>query len=426
VRARIREKIRSYGAYHFTNQQSRALNIFFDLAQEFDETDRLHLLSVLILHVFFHLEAELHCKNEEGALSLRTPRIAALPAASPPLVHATRREGDVLYLPVRGKQSPNLSGGQAAPPDTLLGVLAVKLEPSAADATLFLEKFANRVGYCLHNRILAERNLRHVLFLRNLAQDIGHNVITPNMRIKLLLLRLEEQIGALGALSGNLPAAGAVEEIRSLQETLRGQVKTLTGHFQNGALFLESLLRQSHFDLGRYDLRCARLDIRSQVVLPQLERYRASLEERGVLIDPESFTFPDRPCLVLADLGLISQTLANLLGNAVKYAKPHGEDASPRMRCEVGIAPDAFPGRRAGVKVSVSSTGPPIAPEDESRLFLNSFRAANSTGEHGTGHGLFFVREIVAAHHGISGYERLPRGNSFYFLLPLEETPPPA
>jgi signal transduction histidine kinase len=269
--------------------------------------------------------------------------------------------------------------------------------------------------------MLAERHQRHVRFLRTLARDIGHNVITPNMRIKLLLRHLEGQMNALKELSGNLPAPGASEEFRSLLAAARGQVSTLAGHFQNGALFLESLLRQSHFDLGRYAPRCARLDLGVQVVLPQLEEYRTRMEERGIRLAPESFHLPDDPCPVLADLGLISQILANLLSNAVKYARPYGEDPVPWARCLVTLVSGAFPGPRPGVRVAVASSGPPLSPEEESCLFREDFRAANAADEDGTGHGLSFVREIAAAHHGAAGYERLSAGNVFYFLLPLAE-----
>jgi len=50
---------------------------------------------------------------------------------------------------------------------------------------LFLEKFANRVGFQLHNRILRDRSREHLDFIRNLVEDIGHNVIVPNIYFKL-------------------------------------------------------------------------------------------------------------------------------------------------------------------------------------------------------------------------------------------------
>lgn len=428
VQTRIHLKMKDFAQYQFTNRQSCALNIFFDLAQEFEEAGHLHLLSVLILRIFFQLEAELYSKDANGALILRTPKISSLPANSPPASLQPHWEYSCLYLPVRGKHRPEIIQLHPDSSEYLLGMLVVATDATSAFSSgsaeevdlLFLEKYANRIGYTLHNKLLADRNRQHVLFLRNLAHDIGHNITTPNMRFKLMLLQLDEHISGLRRILDMQDNDAARKELSVLHDTLQQQSKELMGQFKNGALFLESLLRQSHFDQGHYALRCAHIDICSKVILPQLQRYRANLEERGIHIDASQPKLPQDACMVLADLGLISQALANFLGNAVKYTQPPSSGEPPSVRCEASLIPGAFPHGTAGVKVAVSTTGPPLAPEDEAHLFENSFRAANVGKEFGTGHGLFFVREIVNEHHGISGYERTPHGNSFYFILPLE------
>lgn len=426
VQTRIHLKMQDFSQYQFTSRQSCALNVFFDLAQEFEQAEHLHLLSVLILRIFFQLEAELYSRDANGALMLRTPKIPSLPANSPPASMQPHWEYSCLYLPVRGKHRSKIEQPHAA--EDLLGMLVVATDASSSFSSgnaeevdlLFLEKYANRIGYALHNKLLAERNKQHVLFLRNLAHDIGHNITTPNMRFKLMLLQLDEQINGLTEIIDMQEGGTAKKELLALHDKLRQQSKELMGQFKNGALFLESLLRQSHFDQGHYILRSARIDICSKVILPQFQRYRSNLEERGIHIDANQPRLPGQPCMVLADLGLISQALANFLGNAVKYTRPPSSAESPSVRCEVSIIPDSFPYGTDGVKVALSTTGPPLSPEDQARLFENSFRAANAGNEFGTGHGLFFVREIVREHHGLSGYERTPHGNCFYFILPLE------
>jgi signal transduction histidine kinase len=302
-----------------------------------------------------------------------------------------------------------------------MGVLALRYTtPLAGHDLLFLEKYANRVGYCLHNKILADRNARHILFLRKLSHDIGHNIITPNMRLKLLLNHLENQINELGKAAGEGEDPVPVETLRGIQGKMAEHIKDIQGTFNNSALFLESLLRQSHFDVGHYVLRRVRLDIREAVVTPQFERYRGNLLERGLCV-PETPDFPSEPCLVEADFGLISQVLANFFSNAVKYACRQCDGRPGEVRCKVEVVPAAFKGDQAGIKVSVFSSGPPIPKEEAGQLFDDNYRATNSHGKSGTGHGLFFVREILAAHGGSSGYEALPGGNSFYFILPKVE-----
>ena len=83
----------------------------------------------------------------------------------------------------------------------------------------------------------------------------------------------------------------------------------------------------------------------------------------------------------------------------------------------VDMVPKAFDGAD-GVKVSVFSSGPHIGKSEAPKLFDDNFRASNASGQYGTGHGLFFVREIVAEHKGRSGYEPVEGGNCFYFILP--------
>ena len=63
LQSRIEYKIRDYAEYLFSGQQSGALNIFFDLAQEYDDSASIHLLSVLILRMLFGIEAELTAKE---------------------------------------------------------------------------------------------------------------------------------------------------------------------------------------------------------------------------------------------------------------------------------------------------------------------------------------------------------------------------
>jgi signal transduction histidine kinase len=302
-----------------------------------------------------------------------------------------------------------------------MGVLALRYTTAlASHDLLFLEKYANRVGYSLHNTILADRNARHILFLRKLSHDIGHNIITPNMRLKLLLNHLENQINALGKLTGEGEGALPAETVRGIQGKMAEHIKDIQGTFNNSALFLESLLRQSHFDVGHYVLRRVRLDIRDAVVTPQFERYRSHLQERGLSV-PDTPEVPAEPCMVEADFGLISQVLANFFSNAAKYASREYNGKPGEVRCKVEVVPDAFKGDQEGVKVSVFSSGPAIPKNEAGQLFDDNYRATNSQGKSGTGHGLFFVREILAAHGGSSGYEALPGGNSFYFILPKVE-----
>lgn len=420
VRSRIQYKMRDYASYRFTAPQSCAINVFFDLAQEFEDLEQIHVLAVLVLRMFFHYEAELYLKDNQGNVLLATPAINPEIVGVPELRSEIWNDSARCYIPVRGREAL-LSKEQrlAGDDNNLLGVLVLYVRTVfESHDLLFLQKFANRVGFSLHNKMLSQRNARHVLFLRKLAHDIGHNIITPNMRLKLMLNKLEGQLALLADLCQGHADEARLHDLRVLQSSMTDQLKQITGDFLNGSMFLESLLRQSHFDLGRYVLRPSVLDIRTMLVNPQFDRYRGNFEERNLLVNERQPEFPDEACMVQVDLGLISQALANLLSNTVKYATPLPHQKNGEVRCRVEIAPQVFGPSTDGVKVTVFSTGAHIHGAESGRLFDDSYRASNAAGQYGTGHGLFFVREIVAEHGGRSGYEPVDGGNEFFFMLP--------
>ncbi|MDR0827834.1 MAG: HAMP domain-containing histidine kinase [Desulfovibrio sp.] len=470
VRDRIRSKVADYKGYGFNIAQSRAMNIFFDLAQEFDETEKVYALSTLVLRVIFSYDAEFYLCGEDSLLHLVSPPARSTSSAHldrantpelgphsqhgdgycliPELDPHLRREDGYCLIPVfdRGHhkdpthplaENPAQSAPDAKPGDpafenssatpakgqdsaNLLGVLAVReRKPLARHELLFLQKYANRLGYCLDNKRMAKRNAKHLFFLRKLAGDIGHNIITPNIRLKrqlrLFRIRIDQLNEHLNAIADINPVI--LHDLHILHGSMIDQFEQINAGFSNGALFMESLLRQSHFDLGRYVLRNSRLDLGKMIVIPQFERYRDLFAEREVLLEPDHPLLPAGPCYVTADHGLISQVLANLLSNAAKYAALPAGAASPVkpvVRCTLETDAKA-------AKVTVFSTGGHISPADAARLFDDNFRAANSTGREGVGHGLFFVSQIMEAHKGQAGYEPAPGGNNFYFRLPLAD-----
>lgn len=114
---------------------------------------------------------------------------------------------------------------------------------------------------------------------------------------------------------------------------------------------------------------------------------------------------------VEADRGKIKQVLLNLLTNAIKYNREHGD-----IYVNAGV--DA---EHTSVYVSVQDTGRGITPEDQAHIFEKFFRVADSEGyAQGTGLGLAIAKRIVEAHGGNMWLEsELGVGTTFYFTLPL-------
>jgi len=105
----------------------------------------------------------------------------------------------------------------------------------------------------------------------------------------------------------------------------------------------------------------------------------------------------------------LTQVLLNLVGNAIKFT-----DAG-RVSIAVVTAGDAF-------KVSVTDTGPGIAPEDQGKIFEEFKQVDDSSTRKagGTGLGLAIARRIVEMHGGLVWVESVVgQGSTFSFTVPI-------
>jgi signal transduction histidine kinase len=129
---------------------------------------------------------------------------------------------------------------------------------------------------------------------------------------------------------------------------------------------------------------------------------------------------------VLVDPARVDQVLDNLLGNAVRFT-PAGGEVTVDIRRLPAVSGDA-----EEVAVSVTDTGPGIAPDDLPHVFDRFYRAdparsreADGDGSAGSGLGLAIVKGLVEAHGGRVRVESEPgQGARFTFTLPVAKSPP--
>jgi CheY-like chemotaxis protein len=120
----------------------------------------------------------------------------------------------------------------------------------------------------------------------------------------------------------------------------------------------------------------------------------------------------DAAPLVRADRQLLKQVLLNLLTNAIKYNRAGGT---------VTLSSREESGR---VRLSVTDTGPGIAPELHERLFAPFDRLdADARGIEGTGLGLALSKGLMEAIGGSIGVDSTTgAGATFWLELPLATT----
>jgi signal transduction histidine kinase len=170
---------------------------------------------------------------------------------------------------------------------------------------------------------------------------------------------------------------------------------------------INDVLDLSKVEAGQVELELADFSLREA-----LERGVAMVRERamknGVLVTLELGLGVD---VVHGDERRLRQVVFNLLSNAVKFTPTGG-------------AVDVSAARNNGaVRVSVSDTGPGIAPADQERIF-EEFQQTElgARQREGTGLGLALSRRLVELHGGRLWVEsELGSGSRFVFTLPNGE-----
>jgi signal transduction histidine kinase len=437
---RIENKKNDYQRYNFTQIENIACMTFFDLAQEFDDVEDCHNLCVAIVKSFFNLDARLYLMDTKANTllltattnqgeQLHTPPPAEVKYSEIP--YYTNKKS--LVLTIRGKktltdQLPFKTIG------SVLGLLELfPIDDMNKRNELFFEKYANRIGFNMHNKFLAIKNVEHLKFIQSLVSDIEHNVIVPNMVYKLFLRGLNGKIKKNDEIAHSLSECltmgqcefdvieDLLRELIGVNEGLREEMENIEKHNKNMSLFLETLFRRSHFDEGKLTLRTKVCNVKKDVVQPQLERYIEQFQKAGISIDDRLRRISDEEIIGVVDVGLVAQVYANLFSNALKYTQEVTTETGEKMKyISYGheIIPDHFGHGKDGTKYNVFSTGPHIALEEREKIFEEGYRGSNISNKPGTGHGLTFIKNAIDMHGGMVGCEATQYGNNFYFIIP--------
>jgi signal transduction histidine kinase len=432
VSARVKEKREIFREYNFGPLKDDALKTFYDLAQEYETIENFYRVAVSVIKEFFDLNSRLYLVSAEGRLDLVCDSLRGLypDKTAPPshiyLISQAYTRGGSLVIPIRG----NLLLVNQLPfyaKDQVIGMLELfPGEGISSPDRFFLEKYANRLGYNLHIKIVARQNIQHIRFINSLVADIEHNVIIPNISLSLHLRHLRDKIKHLKDLeyictirSDQCPELpDAKEAFCSLVDDLERDYENLDQHYKGVSLFIESLFRLSHFQKGQFVLRRRTTRVTKEIIEPQLNLFIDKLKERRIEIDTGAGVMPDEELPLSVDKGLMAQVYANLFSNAVKYSRRNLQGRK-FMAYGRDLLKDYFGSGKDGVRFNVFSTGPHLPPEDVPHIFDEGYRGTNINGEVGTGRGLFFVRNVVETHGGEVGYQATPGGNNFYFVLPL-------
>jgi PAS domain S-box-containing protein len=173
---------------------------------------------------------------------------------------------------------------------------------------------------------------------------------------------------------------------------------------------VDTLLSVARLEAGDLEVELVPTDLRD-VVAEAVTSVRESSEVNGHQF---VLALPDEPLAASADRDKLTQILANLLDNAVKFS-PEGGTVTVEAH------------RRSGrVEVRVVDEGRGIPDAERERIFTKFHRTESARGSSGAGLGLFIARGLVSAMGGRIWVDSVEGGgSSFAFELPLATDPVP-
>ena len=212
--------------------------------------------------------------------------------------------------------------------------------------------------------------------------------------------------------------------LHGLPPALLADIDTIYANSQHLARLVDDVLDLSQVEAGRMALS-KDWTFLQEIVDAAALAVRPLYESKGLYLEME--VPQDLPPL-FCDGTRIRQVVLNLLSNAGRFTERGGVRVRAWRESDVLIRDDT----EARVVVSVTDTGPGIAPEDQARLFepFQQLDTSLRRPHGGSGLGLSISKRFVEMHKGRmwlespAGDQEEGPGTTFYFSLPLE-TPLP-